>query len=65
MQATHQAAGLLVVAQAIPPEPPLVLVGLLLKLMQVTRQVLDTRTFTGAGGSPAEADAGHSWGKIC
>jgi hypothetical protein len=48
------------VAQSTPPEPPLVLVGLLLKLMQVTRQVLDTRTSTGAGGCPAEADAGHS-----
>jgi hypothetical protein len=34
MQATHQAAGLLAVAQAIPPEPPLVLVGSLLRQAQ-------------------------------
>ena len=40
MQATHQAAVLLLVVQAILPEPPLVLVALLLKLMQVTHQVL-------------------------
>ena len=53
MQATHQAAVLLLVVQAIPPEPPLVLVAPLLKLMQVTHQAL-------VGGSPAEADPGHS-----
>ena len=53
MQATHQAAVLLLVVQTIPPEPPLVLVAPLLKLMQVTHQVL-------VGGSPAEADPGHS-----
>ncbi len=40
MQATHQATMLLLVVQAIPPEPPLVLVAPLLKLIQVTHQVL-------------------------
>ncbi len=40
MQATHEATMLLLVVQAIPPEPPLVLVAPLLKLMQVTHQVL-------------------------
>ena len=40
MQATHQAAVLLLVVQAVPPEPPLVLVDPLLKLIQVTHQVL-------------------------
>jgi hypothetical protein len=39
-QTTHQAVVLLVVAQAIPPESPLVLVAPLLKPMQVTHQVL-------------------------
>ena len=40
MHAAHQAGVLLLVVQAIPPEPPLVLVALLLKLMQVAHQVL-------------------------
>ena len=52
-------------AQSTPPEPPLVLVGLLLKLMQVTHQVrdlllADALWLAGVGGSPAEADVGHS-----